>query len=169
MRRGIFIGSGYRLLIMWSRAMSSSIGRGRRQSRQNGAPHQYQSLRTSSTVNLPLFAGDPAAVAQLVLVHARTRLRPGIPFALENSGRRRQSPARGHSLNEAGGDFSGPLPVSRKQDSRECTSESGPKGWSGLRAQRTPPIGSSVGGSWCGQLDAKRRSGRRSRRKVAEL
>jgi hypothetical protein len=57
-----------------------------------------------------------------VLVHARTRLRLGIPFELKNNGRRRQSLARGHSLNEAGGDFSG-LPASREQDGREYTSE----------------------------------------------
>src|SRR5260370_37066445 len=59
----------------------------------------------------------------LVLVHARTRLRLGIPFELESIGRRRQSLARGHRLNEADGDFSGRLPASRKQDGRVYTSE----------------------------------------------
>jgi len=75
----------------------------------------------------------------LVLVHARTRLRLGIPFELESNGRRRQSLARGHSLNEADGDFSGRLPASRKQDGREYTSEAARMGWRVVLAQGTPP------------------------------
>src|SRR5260370_42597479 len=70
-----------------------------------------------------------------------------MPFALESNGRRRQSLARGHSLNEADGDFSGRLTASRKQDGREYTSESGPKGWRGLLEQRTPPLRAARSGA----------------------